>query len=431
MQSLRPVRGAFALLIALVPLHAWGQRMQFATPVEATSPSGLVPVTPAPTSATVSPTVAYPAAAAVAPSSPAYGAAAAAPVAAAPVQVAAPAVGAAAPAAVPIAPPTTAPVYGPGVSSGPTSMFQGAVQPPPTTWDPYATPGSQSPALFPQDPFTTPTGAPPGQEASVTRFFQHFHLRDYWIPGNASNELGLNDMEVAGSFAFPFLYNDQSPLLVTPGFGVQAWSGPKTSAATNFADLPPATYDAFLEFGWNPQVTPWFGGELAIRTGVYSDFSSVTTNSIRFTGRGVMVLTFSPTLQLVGGIEYLDRVRIKLLPVVGIVWKPNADVRFDINFPEPRLSTRLTTVGNTEWWWYVRGEYGGGSWTIQRISGNSDQFDYNDIRAALGLEWKGLRGWGGFFEVGGAFSREIVYRSTHAAAFKPDPMVFLGAGITF
>jgi hypothetical protein len=286
--------------------------------------------------------------------------------------------------------------------------------------------------LFPQDPFLSPApGASTGGITSVTKFFQEFHVRDYWIPGNAANELGVNDSEIAGTFAFPFLYNEQTPLLITPGFGFQAWNGPKSSAENGFADLPPSTYDAFLEAAWNPQATPWLGGELALRVGVYTDFSSVTVDSIRILGRGLMVLTFSPTLQIKGGVVYLDRVRFKLWPAGGVIWTPNADVRFAIVFPDPKLSSRLTTIGNTEWWWYVRGEYGGGSWTVHRDNGTFEQVDYNDIRAAVGLDWMMLRGWGGFFEAGVTFARELVYKNMDPPTFKPDPMVFLGAGVTF
>jgi hypothetical protein len=120
------------------------------------------------------------------------------------------------------------------------------------------------------------------------------------------------------------------------------------------------------------------------------------------------------------------------------VWTPNSDVRFEILFPDPRLARRITTVGNTDWWLYVRGEYGGGSWTVNREPANVapgepvfQQVDYNDIRVALGLEWIGLRGVGGFFEVGGAFDREVIYNRSTTPTFRPDPMVFVGGGISF
>ena len=97
----------------------------------------------------------------------------------------------------------------------------------------------------------------------MTKLLQDIHLDHYWIPRSSDTGLGLNDSEIAATFAFPFLYNEQTPLLVTPGFGYQAWDGPRAP----HPDMPPNTYEAFLELGWNPQATPWLSGELAFGAG--------------------------------------------------------------------------------------------------------------------------------------------------------------------
>ena len=102
-------------------------------------------------------------------------------------------------------------------------------------------------------------------------------------------------------------------------------------------------------------------------------------------GRGLGVITLTPTVQIAAGVVYIDRVQIKLLPAGGIIWTPNPDARYEILFPNPKLARRWTTIGNTDVWLYATGEYGGGSWTIQRI-GFTDQADYNDIRVGGGIE---------------------------------------------
>ena len=53
-------------------------------------------------------------------------------------------------------------------------------------------------------------------------------------------------------------------------------------------------------------------------------------------------------------------------PAGGILWRPNPQTYFDIYFPKPKLAQYLYTVGNTDVWWYLNGEIGGGSWTIER-----------------------------------------------------------------
>ena len=182
----------------------------------------------------------------------------------------------------------------------------------------------------------------------------------------------------------------------------------------------------------------WFGAELSLRGRTYSDFRGLDAQSLRLTGTGMFVLTFSPSIKVKAGVWYLDRNLYKLLPTGGIVWTPNPDVRWDILFPNPKLAKRLATVGNTDWWWYVSGDYGGGNWTIKRgdeagspVPGITDQVDYNDIRVPVGLEFRRLDRLSGLFEVGGAFDRQLVYTSNSPTMYDPSNTIFLQGGLTY
>jgi hypothetical protein len=335
-----------------------------------------------------------------------------------------------------IPPPSLAPGLGQTAPAG-----VGATQAP-AGWDPYAVPGTQQPTLLPQDPYlqTSPVPYPGGAVATMTKFLQAIHLDYVWIPGSARKELGVQDADIGATFAIPFLYNTQTPLLITPGFTTHLWNGPITEAPT-FQDLPPRTYDAYLDVAWNPQPTPVFGAELGFRVGVYSDFTKIVEDSLRFQGHGLAVLSFSPSVQVKAGVVYLDRNHIKILPAGGLVWTPNPDVRFEILFPNPKISRRLWTYSNTDWWVYVRGEYGGGNWAVKRsqilestpdadLAGTLDRVDYNDIRVGVGMEFDTPKSWKGLFEVGGAFDREVVYRS-RTPTFRPTPTVYVRAGLSF
>ena len=309
-------------------------------------------------------------------------------------------------------------------------MLQGTIQPP--GWDPYAALGPQTQPLFPTDPFAQP-GSLFGTTTPMTRFRQEIRLEHHWLAALGSKPFGTDDSEVSGTFAFPFFYNQQTPLLITPGFAVHLWDGPvSTGPDPHFSpDLPPRAYDAYLEAAWQPQPTPWLGADLAFRIGVFSDFSQVTTRSIRFPSHGLAVLSFSPSFQVKAGVFFLDRNHVKLLPAGGVVWTPNKDIRFDVLFPNPKLAKHLTTIGTAEWWVYARGEYGGGAWTVKRIDGSLNSVDYNDIRVAAGVEFERSGGLHGTFEVGLAFDREIFYVETPDANIRPSPTVFLGGSIAF
>jgi hypothetical protein len=322
----------------------------------------------------------------------------------------------------------------PGTVGGPPGAYGGNIPPPPSGWDPYAMPGTQSPTVFPQDYYLP--GSPHGTVTTVRRFLDELRLDYTFLAARGSKKFGTNDLELSSSFAFPFLYNRDTPLVVTPGFAVHWWEGPVTATTPDnvlIANAPPRMFDAWLDAAWNPQLTDYLGGELAFRIGVYSDFEKVTEESLRYTGRGLVVLSFSPQVQVKAGVWYLDRVRVKILPAGGIVWTPHPDIRFDLLFPNPKIARRMTTVGNTEWWFYGRGEYGGGSWAAVPDGvpgGVLDQIDYNDIRFALGFEFDHLSNLSGRFEVGVALERELVLRST-GEKYHPSTTIFLGAGLAY
>jgi hypothetical protein len=233
--------------------------------------------------------------------------------------------------------------------------------------------------------------------------------------GEAADDLGINDFDFSVAAAFPrFLYSSQ-PLYVVPSFSLHLWEGPRAPRG----DLPAQAYSAFLDFGWSTDPARPIGGEVGVRTGVFSDFNTFTTHSLRIMGQGLFRIRATPTTTVRAGVIYLDRNRLKLLPAGGVLWTPNAQTRFDIYFPRPKLAQQLTTLGNQDIWWYIGGEYGGGAWTVEREAGFSDRIDINDIRLTVGLEWgqsallqEGRRT--GFFEAGWLTSREVFYVSTPA-----------------
>ncbi len=320
--------------------------------------------------------------------------------------------------------------------SGPTAQFQGTIAPAPTTgWDPYATPGTQTPSILPYDPYLPGAPAwnypqqPTNYVQTMQRFLDEVELAYIWMPGNGPEELGLHDAELTASFAIPF-FGSPSPLLVTPGFATNWWNGPSPNppALTN-PEFPPRLYEAFLDAAWNPQPTPEFGGELSFRIGIYSDFDRVVNESIRYMGKGYAVLSLSPAIKVKAGVQYLDRQKIKLLPAGGLIWTPNGNTRFEILFPDPKLAWRLRQVGNVDWWFYGRGEYGGDSWTISDGMGSVTQTDYNDFRVAVGLEFDDHSRWKGHWEVGYAFQREIYQLGQ--VQMTPNSTVFVGAGLAY
>lgn len=349
--------------------------------------------------------------------------------------------------------------------STPYTPAPGAVGPPPA-FDPYATgaPAGPPPAAVPYNytapptsfpeqssplypnglPFQAQPGTPvfQGQDsyfAKTQKFLQELSFEYTFLYGDHNDpaDLEINRAELSSTFAIPMFYNIETPLLVTPGFAANWLGGPASNPAAvpRGPDLPPRVYDAYLDFAWYPKVTPWLGGELGFRTGVYSDFDHVTSDSVRFLGRGLASISLTPNLDVLFGAVYLDRLDVKILPAGGVYWRPTPEWDAYIVFPNPKVRKYMTNVGNTKWYWYFAGEYGGGSWTVDRDAGTpyslSDRIDINDIRVIGGFEWETQTLIRGHIEAGYVWDRELLFYSGEPPPFHLDDTVMVRGGIDF
>jgi hypothetical protein len=267
------------------------------------------------------------------------------------------------------------------------------------------------------------------RSSEVYRLLERPRFRHTYIAPLDARYLGWNEAEIATTIAIPNFAFAAQPLRLSPGFTFNFWEGPDT--AVTGVDLPARTYDAFLAGDYSSSWERQFGAELNLTVGVYSDFQEVNTDSIRITGLGLGWVRLNNTTTVKAGIEYLDRLDVKLLPAIGVFIYPTQDLKLDIYFPRPRIAQRLPNLGNYEVWAYIGGEYGGGSWTIERLGGIGDQVDVNDIRVFGGLEWMGGAGVTGFVEFGYVFDRELVYASMAAIPVPIDDSYMVRAGIAF
>lgn len=272
---------------------------------------------------------------------------------------------------------------------------------------------------------------PDGSQVRLQRLLQQISFEHTYLYGERDpGDLAINRTELAATLAFPIFYNPDTPLLITPGFAFNWLMGPTT------ADLPPRLYDAYLDAAWYPRFTDFFSADLGVRTGVWSDFEVVNSDSVRVLGRGLGVLSFSPNLDLIAGVWYLDRNDVKLLPAGGVHWRPSPEWDAYVVFPNPKIRKKARTIGSSQWYWYVAGEYGGGRWTVQRTAPGlgvvGDDIDINDIRVIFGLEWETLTQIRGHLEVGYVFDREIIFaNSLSPPVVKLDDTIMFRGGIDF
>lgn len=324
---------------------------------------------------------------------------------------------------------TTPPSNAAGVFSQPPVSPYGATTPLAPPAGSFPTFGPPPPSAAAPPSYIFPNATTPQLDLSKSiRFIQDVRFRDTYVGGGDDpNDVGINDTEIAITFTIPNFLTTGQPLFISPAFALHLWDGPSFLPA----DLPPNAYSAYLDAQWASDPNLQIGAELGFRIGAYTDFKTLNEHSLRIQGLGLGVFRFTPTLTGKVGAMYLDRNKIKILPAGGLLWTPTPQVRFDIFFPQPKLSAYLTTVGRYELWGYVAGEYGGGAWTIERADGTSDRVDINDIRASAGIEWTGPRGLTGFVEGGFVFKRQVIYVVTPSDSFDPGDTYMIRAGISF
>ena len=273
--------------------------------------------------------------------------------------------------------------------------------------------------LEPADPEAQPAVPPAKKTGGKPGIFQQIAFTATELPRGSSG-LGISDLALQATFAFPAPTPD-SPLVLTPAFEAQFLDGPTTP------DLPARLYDASIQFRYLRKLCPNWGMDIAITPGWHGDFEPNDGQTFRLPARAILAYDWSPNLQLIGGLAYLDRDDVDFLPVAGVIWTPNEDTRLELLIPRPRIARRICCDCYAEYWGYIVGEFGGGSYGIRRADGSADVATLSDLRLIVGLERKVAGGINARFETGWVFSRQVDYQSG-TPDFMPGDTFMVRAG---
>ncbi len=251
--------------------------------------------------------------------------------------------------------------------------------------------------------------------------FQKLSFANTYLPRLGGNGFGWYDVELTSVWGLPCPTKD-APLIITPGFATHWLDGPDS------LDIPAQLHEVYTEFRWLPKIGECFRLDVAVQPGFYSDWDGSSARAFRLLGHVSGIYDWTPTFQLVLGAAYLDRPDIEVLPIAGFIWKPDADAEYRLVFPTPKIAWCFdddshpwhghNTMGwcpppaKTEYWFYVAGELGGGTWAIRHSDGTSDLMSYGDWRAFLGLETRTIDGISSHIEAGFVFHRLIHLSST-------------------
>ena len=306
-------------------------------------------------------------------------------------------------------------------------------------FDPYAvsSPSSWFPSIFPASTETNALAQSsnvysgnfdrffPETYEAIRRFrdatsFEYTHLPR---SGNKARAFGMDEVDIRMQLAFPcrFIPNNGKTgfFYVAPAGSLVWWNGP-----VGPPHMSPSGFGAFLDLGMQPKFNDIFSLIAWGRLGVFSDFENVSSDAWRYQGRLEGVGVLSQTMQLHAGVIYYGRARVKMLPTIGVVWTPDENWVLRLVFPNPKVSRRLWTGPQADWWGYAHLDYGGGSWDIKGLG----LTDYNDIRLGVGIEFAAPSRIGGYFEFGGSFDREL-YSNGYGTSL--PSVLYLKTGVIF
>jgi hypothetical protein len=288
-------------------------------------------------------------------------------------------------------------------------------------------PAAPTRSLLPTEPIPG-EGLPPLPKAPE-RLIQPWKFDLTFLPEGGNTGFGILDLEGAVTFRVP-IDGHLPPLLITPGLGIHLWNGPdRFFPGSDNGRL--TLYDLYVDFGWRPRLAEWLFIDLGITPGIYSDLKKVTTDSFLLRGRAVGIFAFSESFQIVAGLLYVNRLNTDIIPALGFMWTPSEDTKLQLVFPQPKVSHRFHCANGVEWWGYVAGDFGGGTWTVKRDSDHLAIVDYRDWRFLVGMEAITQYDLHGRIEAGVAFNRRFEFDSWWRTAYEPDSAFILRFGLTY
>jgi hypothetical protein len=252
--------------------------------------------------------------------------------------------------------------------------------------------------------------------------FQGVTLGGAWLAtGGGRDALGMAESNVEAEFVLPSLI-PESFVTVTPGFGVHRFDCP------GGYDVPDDVYDASVGFGLRGRRSERLSYQFNVAVGSYSDFDNSSGDQVRVRGYGSALWKWTPKVDLMFGVAYVDLEGWPVLPLGGLVVRPDDAQTWNLTFPRMNYSRRLGNTGAigraTEYWGSVGLEMGGGRWLVRTRNDTTDDLTYRDWRLVLGLEQKTLDAYDLNFDVGYVFARRIEYDDDHES-FAPDDTISL------
>lgn len=223
-------------------------------------------------------------------------------------------------------------------------------------------------------------------------------------------EFGVTELDI--ELEFSGLYMPGWISSFTQIIDTRWWDGPSDPVVPGNG-LPARVY----RIGWDLEMATikqgGYSAQLAFTPSLATDFDNgVDSDTWQFDGRAIIYYQY-PGMTVALGAGYWDRVRDRVIPYVGVIFKPDTIWEWQLMFPESRISVFMGNYGGNSSWMYTRAEYHVEAYdvTVQRTPGAAsvrDQIELKGYRLMMGFRSETLQ-YSSFIEAGWVFSRDVVF----------------------
>jgi hypothetical protein len=216
----------------------------------------------------------------------------------------------------------------------------------------------------------------------------------------------------------PILSNERSRLTA----GVQLrWNGLDFERSSTFGDsidlyrlqLPIDFWHSF-----NDRWKAWG----RVEPGLFTDFENVDGDAFAVTVLALGSYQFKPQFSAAFGVYYSrDLGEDRVLPALGVIWKPNPHWNVGLTYPRASVSYAPTAT----WLFSAFAGPGGAGWSVtDSASGENQRLNYKSWRAAIGAEYQFAKVapatiWA-FLAVGYEFGQELELKDGDTTLLKTD-----------
>ena len=145
---------------------------------------------------------------------------------------------------------------------------------------------------------------------------------------------------------------------------------------------------------------------IALAPTFLTDNWNFRTESFHLGQRYFMIYQPTEKMTFVLGAEYFPGTKPAVSPIVGLIYKPNDRLAFNLIPDNPEISYEL----NDKWTVFAQGNYTAEEYKVTQNGVKNVVLNYNEMRAGGGLRYALNKNIKGSLAVGNVFNRSIVYR---------------------